>query len=105
MRRLRLNDWQRIGIALSILWAIGGWLYVEAAARKAAYERETVYSDICTLNKERRSEWDVKPCLDQANRLYEATYSAASAWALPVALVPIPIVWLLVYIVVWTRRG
>jgi hypothetical protein len=45
------------------------------------------------LNKQRRNEWDVKPCFDQANRLYEATYSDASAWALPVALVPIFIVW------------
>ena len=70
MRGFRLNGWQRIGIVLSALWAIGSWLYVEDAARKAAYEREIAYSDICTLNKERRNEWDVKPCFDQANRLY-----------------------------------
>ena len=103
MRGLRLNGWQRIGIVLSALWAIGSWLYMEDAARKAASERETAYSDICTLNKERRNEWDVKPCFDQANRLYETTYSDASAWALPVALVPI-IVWGLVYMARWIVR-
>ena len=104
MRRFRLSGWQWIGIVLSGLWAIGSWLYVEDAARKAAYERETAYSDICTLNKERRNEWDAKPCFDQANRLYQATYSDASAWALPVALVPIFIVWGLVYMAVWIVR-
>jgi hypothetical protein len=102
MRRFRLNGWQRIGIVLSGLWAIGSWLYMEDAA--TASERETAYSDICTLNKERRNEWDVKPCFDQANRLYETTYSDASAWALPVALVPIFIVWGLVYVAVWIVR-
>ena len=61
------------------------------------------YSDICTL-EERRIEWDAKRCFDQANRLYQATYSDASAWALPVALVPIFIVWGLVYMAVWIVR-
>jgi hypothetical protein len=27
MGRFRLNGWQRIGIALSVLWAVGGGLY------------------------------------------------------------------------------
>jgi hypothetical protein len=103
MRRFRLNGWHWIGIVLSGLWAIGSWLYVEDAARKAAYERETAYSDICTLNKERRNEWDVKPCFDQANSLYQTTYSDAHVGAARGAG-PNFIVWGLVYTAVWIVR-
>src|SRR5262245_42106667 len=80
----RLNGWQRIGIVLSGLWAIGSWLYVEDAAIKAAYETKSAYYDICTRQKEERNDWDAKPCFDHAKGLYQTRYSDTSAWALPV---------------------
>ena len=89
---------------LSVLWAIGAWVYVNNAAFNAARDAKKVYSDVCTRGKEERNDWDVKPCFEQANDIYQSTYSDWSAWAWPTALVPIPIVWLLVYIVVWTVR-
>jgi hypothetical protein len=89
---------------LSILWALGAWLYVENAAVNAARDAKTVYTDLCTRHKEENNDFDVKPCFDQGHDIYQTTFGDWSAWAWPVALVPIPIVWLLVYIVVWTVR-
>ena len=31
---MRLNDWQRIGIAASIIWAIGAPTYLDSVARE-----------------------------------------------------------------------
>jgi hypothetical protein len=109
MRGFRLNGWQRIGIVLSVLWAIGAWLYMEAAAFKAAQEAMTVISDMCIRNKTDRNDFDFKPCFDQANDIRQTTFGDWSAWAWPVALVPIPIIWVLVYLLLsvvrWIRRG
>ena len=49
MRGFRLNRWQRIGIVLSVLWAVGAWLYMEAAGSKAAEEAFKSSYALCTI--------------------------------------------------------
>jgi hypothetical protein len=39
MRALRINGWQRIGIVLSVLWAIGAAAYTQHMLFDPVYER------------------------------------------------------------------
>ena len=93
MRGFRLNGWQRIGIVLSVLWAIFGGLWG-------------------TLNIVRPTNDEINRCLvNPANsgftncrQLYGRRVVASKHITVAIALVPIPIAWLLVYIVVWIVR-
>jgi hypothetical protein len=44
---MRLNDWQRIGIAASIIWAIGAPVYLDHAAREEASAAFLRYYKAC----------------------------------------------------------
>jgi hypothetical protein len=90
MREFRLNGWQRIGIVLSVLWAIVGAIWgLKIAA--APY-------DACMSN----------PALDW--KYCEVAYGSnltpgyQIGWAVAVGLLPISLAWLLIY-VIWTVRG
>jgi len=104
MRGFRLKGWQRIGIVLSVLWAVGAWLYIEAAGSKAADEAFKSSHALCTREKMARNDFDPKACFDEAKDREDSTFSDWSVRAWLVALAPIPIAWLLIYIVVWTVR-
>ena len=97
---LKLNGWQRIGIVLSICWAIGAWLqtnlwYAEEKSRIAAL--------LCNPSN------DPKPGADCWKRVYEDVGEPQTRDALLIALAPIPLAWLGVWGVVstirWIRRG
>jgi hypothetical protein len=81
MRGFRLSEWQRIGIVISVVWAIGATLWTT--------------HDILTMNVPAISFGSV-----------EADIRRAVPW---VALAPIPLAWLLVWglvaLVRWIRRG
>ena len=94
--RLRLNLWQRLGIVASIVWAAGA--YLAEMSQQSEFAARIAF-DPCTAH-------DAWAYL-HANCGVES-YKAAmhDAWqaALQVALIPIPFVWLAVYIVIWTIR-
>lgn len=89
MRRFRLNGWQRIGIVLSVLWAIGAVLYMGAAASREAQPVSVFYRELCIRNKSDRNDFDFQPCYAEAGNIYQIERTKWSARALPVALVPI----------------
>jgi heme/copper-type cytochrome/quinol oxidase subunit 2 len=87
MRGFRLNGWQRIGIVLSLVWAVVGGLWGRKAALTPFLD---CLSDTGNLNF----------CQSQ----YQWAIDQVWLFALIFGLAPIPIAWLLVYIVVWTVR-
>lgn len=116
---IRLNGWQRIGIILSVIWAIGGGIWGNTMALDEAGKLTSLQLDSCVATNRARlrlkpgeSEpydkvWT--PCweLHAKNFMHHADghwYAAAG-----VGLVPIPIAWLIVYGLVvlgrWIRRG
>jgi hypothetical protein len=101
---MRLNGWQRVGIVLSVLWALGVWVYMDAIGEQAAQKAMTDWNNVCTERKLTQNELDLKSCIDTAVKLAEYKRADWSGVPLITALVPIPVVWLLVYIVVWTMR-
>ena len=116
---LHLGGWQRIGIVASVLWAIGAGLVARSHdASEASYMYRTTY-DIC-IDKARAQQQPTKGakplpreivsgCHEQGWKSYQLALEGSWKWVLFIALVPIPIGWLLVYMVVgvwrWVRRG
>ena len=97
MRGVCFNGWQRIGIILSIVWVlVGAWLAQQAvyAPVRAGYSKCIslgVAPSIC------------KAGLDtgMARRKKEELPGAIAVFA----LAPIALVWLIIWIVRWVRRG
>ena len=97
--RGRLKGWQRTGIVLSVLWAIfGGWWGNAHIVSPMKDEMNR-----CLVLHPANS--------DEVNcrKLYVPRVVESKYITLAIALIPIPVAWLLVYIVVgaarWIRRG
>jgi hypothetical protein len=111
MRGFRLNGWQRIGIVLSILWALGAGLYTYKAHEARADKMSGRDYDACINAKETLSKLPetkginfVGDCVAEAAQSYQFWSQWKWSGTAIVALIPIPIIWLLVYIVVWATR-
>lgn len=102
---MRLSGWQRWGILLSILWALGAGIHqrnedVEAADGYANFARR-----VCAEGKALKGVTDLASC-DQAmadNRASWLTNSWGNVAAM--ALVPIPVGWLLAFVLLHTGRA
>jgi hypothetical protein len=73
---MRLNGWQRIGIAASIVWALGAPIYMDSAALRDADERWGWVYDSC---RDVASN-DPEQCLQRASGNGHAAVSPVS-WA------------------------
>jgi hypothetical protein len=110
--QLRLNGWQRIGVIVSIMWAIGGWIGANMSASRDLEEGLGFHYKICdetnsiAIAAHRPA---IENCQAGADK-WAAIIQSEHAYEAPiVALVPIPIGWGLVYavlaIVAWVRKG
>jgi hypothetical protein len=107
---MRLSGWQRIGIVASILWFfVGGFIGNKAALDEAGAKTSAQLDQCVAANKMRLGEdgpydqvWT--PCWRQ----FDANFlrHADGHWwaALAVALIPIPIGWLLGWGLLFTGR-
>jgi hypothetical protein len=88
-----------------VAWAIGAWVYTDISFEKQA---SAAFSEMLNICLNRQTD------LGRSNVIRDCGSEAREARSLEVlhknesaafnALVPIPIAWLLVYIVVWTVR-
>ena len=116
MEGRRLNGWQRTGIALSVAWAIGSWIWITGKnvelQNDPTYDPAILMDQVCLqqpnagveacdqrLAEDLTEEAPLKEAL-KTNDAYNAIFSA---------LLPIPIGWLLAYGIItcvrWIRRG
>ena len=104
---MRLNGWQRIGIVASVIWAIGAPIYLDTAAQRDAMEQFDQTHKACLDNP--RNDFDV--CFRRASAASDSVprYHFTSANGAFVALVPLPIAWVIAYALVylgrWIRAG
>ena len=100
MRGFRLNGWQRIGIVLSTLWAVVGGLWGYHIATQGAIASPLEHYKSCISQPYYDDE-----CSHTLDEEFAAGLRDQWAFAVTMAgLVPIPVAWLLVYMVVWTVR-
>ena len=102
----RLGGWTRIGIVLSGLWLIVGWLVVVNARSNQAGHAYEVFYNACALEKN-----PAKNCFEEGGNAVVRTfkdYPIGKAYLLK-GVLPIPIAWLLIWGIVvmvrWMRRG
>src|SRR5215472_92402 len=101
MRRFRLNGWHRIGIVLSMLWAVMGGLWGNHIAIQRGGAIPIAHYKSCIS----QPDYDDDECTAAFDEEYAAGLRDHWAFAVIMAgLIPIPVAWLLVYIVVWTAR-
>jgi hypothetical protein len=101
MRGVRLNRWQRIGIVLSVLWAVVGGLWGYHLATQEAIATPLAHYKSCIS----QPYYDDDECSHTLDEEYAAGLRDHWAFAVTMAgLVPLPVAWLLVYMVVWTVR-
>jgi hypothetical protein len=95
MRRFRLNGWQRVGIVLSVAWAI----LVLVGVTLGVIQDHDNLSD-CLKSAD--------PLMNYCRQRWQVPWSTYLGMTL-VGLAPIPIAWFLVYglvgLVRWIRRG
>jgi hypothetical protein len=107
--------WQRVGILLSIVWALGAGLYNYKAHLTRAEDMSSRDYRNCVNAKEAASEFpelknfDLGECTAEAAQTYEYWSQWKWSGAVLFALAPIPIAWLIVYglriVMRWIRRG
>jgi hypothetical protein len=111
MSGFRLNGWQCIGILLSVLWLPVGWNWALTLFGPPANPLPWPFWNSClerqaklpAPNYDGCHQGDAKWWANQS-KLRELQHANAEQLAPWLALVPIPIAWLLVYSVVWIVR-
>jgi hypothetical protein len=109
MRGFRLNGWQRIGIVLSVVWAVVGPIYIEQ--EHEAYARDEARFSYRLCRDAQSSSADPSECSKDYDRTYEAFLGWKPSWGNWALLAFVPIVggWLLMWGIValvrWIRRG
>jgi hypothetical protein len=101
----KLNGWQRIGVVLSVLWMVGASLYVQTDRTDRAYKFANSMMSLC-LDMVSPSP---KDCTSDYSHNVKIALNPFWPDAVILAIVPIPITWLLVYIIIgivrWVRAG
>ena len=102
---MKLNRLQRIGIVISILWALGAAYYERTSEMGAGQHFLDLSYQTCIESKTSTSD----SCLAEMNKNFDI-------WMKPnwgnigfIALAPIPLGWLLVFIIIrvyrWVKAG
>lgn len=101
---MRLNGWQKIGIVLSILWAIGAGIHTSNDAVEQAHKFVNFAYKVCKDGKMVADDADLSSCEKEkalkAETLMKGSYKNV-AFA---SLVPIPFGWLAGFILLYVAR-
>ena len=107
-----MHAWVRLGIVLSVIWAFVGGFWANKRAINDASRLTSAQVENCLSANDARPRsktgeiWT--PCWEQFGKIYQ--HNAEGHWwfATMVGLLPIPIAWLSVYMLIslrrWTRR-
>ena len=114
-----MGGWTRIGIVLSVIWAVGGGLWAHQLAADDVMRRTGLQLDACVSKNKAllHSKGDDSepydriwtPCWAEHSKNYVANIEGFWWFVGIMGLVPIPVAWLIVYGLVgiwrWIRSG
>jgi hypothetical protein len=103
---MRLNGWQRLGIVLSIIWALSAAIYVRHADVERAETFGKINYEVCLDSKSLAHDNDLASC--EQEREKEVAVWLKGSWLGSVAfmaLVPIPLGWLAAFILIYFGRA
>jgi len=115
----KMSGWVRIGIVLSVVWALVGGFLGNNAVLNEAEKLTSAQLDVCVSKNKRQlhSKGDDSepydkiwtPCWAEHTKNFMTNVEGHWWAAVIVGLAPIPMTWLIVYMLVglyrWTRRG
>jgi hypothetical protein len=104
---MKLNGWKRIGIVASVMWVLGAYTHAFNSEYDSTIKTSTLLSQDCFERADGQGEWQL--CQKQQDEYIAAVYPAEVKWAALFALVPVPLGWGFVYLVLfivrWVRHG
>jgi hypothetical protein len=93
-----LNRWQRIGIALSVAWAIGAYSTVTKIRYDRAALEVAVTRGLCAQAKAQSKDLD---CTKEEERTWNNWTDNTAIYAIVIAIFPIPFGWAFADFVIW----
>jgi hypothetical protein len=116
-RNMKISGWQRIGVVASIIWFFAGGFIGNNLAIDNADTRTSLWFNSCVAaNKRQFGEYGPyeqvwTPCWNQFSSQHSKNWEESGHWlvALAFALIPLPIAWLLGWLIIsttrWVARG
>lgn len=106
---MTLNRWQRIGVVLSVVWALGAGIYSRSSDVNDAMAIAGLSYQICTEAEASRSNFNFDDCSKKMSESTALLLSGSWGNAAFIALVPIPFWWGFVYFLLrvyrWVKEG
>lgn len=104
-----LNGWQRIGVALTIVWIVCAGTFFGIKNNQIAHNSANVIFDLCITTTSNPDADRQKQCKSEREEFYENTISESLTGVAFVTLVPVPVFWILGYLLTitfrWIKRG
>lgn len=105
----RLGGWTRLGIVATIFWIVGAWTYVTSTNLEKARNWAELEVRLCMRAEEARRIKTGVDCWKRWRPAYEMMMESNKVEAPAVALVPVPIIWFVVWLSIcvgrWVRAG
>jgi hypothetical protein len=102
---MRLNRWQRVGIAASILWALGAAIYTHNADVQRANDFVQWAYKVCADGKAIRHDPDLSSCDKERDRNLKTWMEGDEGNAAITALAPLPFAWLAGFVLLYVGRA
>ena len=102
---MSLSGWTRLGVLVSVIWAIGAGTFIRAGDVDAAVRMRSVHMRLCISDKYLKPDFNQAVCEQNAARNYDLSLEHSWARATAGALLPVALTWFVVWLVVaMTRR-
>jgi hypothetical protein len=102
---MKLSGWQRWGILLSILWAIGGAIHQRTEDVEKADDFAKFSYKVCADNKVAESDTDLRSCTEGQEKNRKIWMEGSTGNVAVFALMPIPLAWFAVFILRYIVRA
>jgi hypothetical protein len=93
-----LNKWQRMGIALSVAWAIGAYSAVTKMRYDTATQQVVLTHRLCSQAKAQTKDLD---CTKEEERTWNNWTDNTAIYAIVIAIFPIPFAWAFADFLIW----